>query len=314
MSPSLTRGAARRGPSGPRDRGSHRRDHVEQVARAAEEHEILPARGARLGHVRVPGHHRDRRRGLDAVALAADAPTNGHRAQPGGRVLGPVRVLRDVPDPLHVRLVNDRGPGVGGAHADHVVRERGRRPARPGMRDGGIPAIGRGQPEDQIGQRHVGDHLPVADQRVQPVEVLGQQPGVLLREFREGRHPASLRVRLYARRPADDAAHGGRRAPSRPVPTGRRQLSTGFSTAAARSAASPRIACTQRFMTGRTPHRREEGDPMPHHQREHPRWRRPEDEERFVRQLLRLFQAVHEVDAGCARCSSSPAGSRRTRC
>ncbi|GAA3946723.1 Rv3235 family protein [Pseudoclavibacter caeni] len=37
---------------------------------------------------------------------------------------------------------------------------------------------------------------------------------------------------------------------------------------------------------------------MPHHQREHPRWRRPEDEERFVRQLLRLFQAVHEVDAG----------------
>ena len=36
---------------------------------------------------------------------------------------------------------------------------------------------------------------------------------------------------------------------------------------------------------------------MPHHQREHPRWRRPEDEERFVRQLLRLFQAVHEVDA-----------------
>ena len=78
--------------------------------------------------------------------------------------------------------------------ADHVVGERRGPRRRPHLRDG-HPAASRravwrpdGHPQDQVGERQVGEELPVGHQRVQPLQVGAAEAGVAPGEVGKRRH------------------------------------------------------------------------------------------------------------------------------
>ena len=107
---------------------------------------------------------------------------------------------------------SDGGPR-GDARPDHVVEEDGR------------PVVGRTcatatprvavvrHPQHEVGEREVGEQLPVADQQVQPLDVVVGQVGAPAHEIAQGCHAASLMSAQLPDEGARRAADGGSRAP-----------------------------------------------------------------------------------------------------
>ena len=59
----------------------------------------------------------------------------------------------------------------------------------------GLPVVtDRAHPEHEVGEGEVGDELPVADEQVQPVDVVVGQIGPPAQELAEGGHDPSLCV------------------------------------------------------------------------------------------------------------------------
>ena len=146
--------------------------HPGQVVRALQVGELEPARSAGRVQVGAP---------LDD----GDHPVRpGHR-NPLGAHRDPVRPVRVAlpPDPPlvpgHVEHPLVLRPGEG---ADHVVRERGGPGGGAHLGDGQPAGAVLGRcPQDQVGERQVGEELPVRHQRVQVLDVglteAGMAPG-----------------------------------------------------------------------------------------------------------------------------------------
>ena len=64
---------------------------------------------------------------------------------------------------------------------------------RPHVGDG-LPAVARAiaHPEHEVGERQVGDELPVTDEQVQPLDVVVGQVGPPTQELAQGCHDPSL--------------------------------------------------------------------------------------------------------------------------
>ena len=65
--------------------------------------------------------------------------------------------------------------GGGQVQADDVVHVNGRGGRWAAVGGGDEASVVRGQPQDQVGGRQVGEHLPVREEEVQPIDVLLRQ-------------------------------------------------------------------------------------------------------------------------------------------
>jgi hypothetical protein len=155
-------------------------DHLAKVGGAAEVGDLQGARHPRRGEVGVAREDRD-----DRPAVA-----DGHRLTADRYVKVPQRVLLAA-DPA----LDDRAPKlrVGGAvdpPAHAVLGMRGRRRRRPGLRDAEeLPGrLGEGDPQEEVGEGHVGDELPLGHHAVQVLDRVAGQPAVLGQQLGEGRH------------------------------------------------------------------------------------------------------------------------------
>ena len=67
--------------------------------------------------------------------------------------------------------------GGGQVQTDDVVDVDGGGGCGAAVGGGDEPAVVCGQPQDQVGGREVGEHLPVGSEQVQPIGVLFRQRG-----------------------------------------------------------------------------------------------------------------------------------------
>src|SRR5699024_5300488 len=139
------------------------------------------AAGAEVG---LPG---DQRQGLAGANDWDDLFADGVGAVPPG-------LLRPADAFALPRLVQRVPQALRNGGADHVVVVHSRPGGRPRVRDGHVVSVVGRQPEHQVGERQVGDHLPVADQQVQPLGILRAQSAVLLDQFTHRGHGLSLRT------------------------------------------------------------------------------------------------------------------------
>src|SRR4030081_2978929 len=82
----------------------------------------------------------------------------------------------------------------GEPRADDVFRVRRRCRRRPHVRDtdkvtaAGVQPFGHRDPEHEVGERQVGEQLPLGDYRLQVIGGLAGQSGVLCQQVGKGRH------------------------------------------------------------------------------------------------------------------------------
>ena len=142
-------------------------DHPRQVVGARQVGQLEPARRARAVQVGRPLDDRDH----PAVPRHRDG-LRPHRD--AGR---PVGVALPVDAPLDARRVEHRPLSRRDLGAHHVVGERGRPGRRPHLRHRHPArverALGRARrhPQDEVGERQVGEELPVRHEGVQPLQV-----------------------------------------------------------------------------------------------------------------------------------------------
>ena len=80
--------------------------------------------------------------------------------------------------------------------ADGVGQQHRRRGVGPHLRDAHQRAVVAAHPHQKVGEGQVGQQLPLADHRVQVVDGVAGQDGVLGEQVTEGGHRASLRWRV----------------------------------------------------------------------------------------------------------------------
>ncbi len=147
------------------------RDHVKQEVGGLEIDLLQPAADSR---------------DLMACQHGNDAPVIGVRAQRQRFHAGGHMGFRLA---MAHRLAHARGqievgsPAARDERPDDVLRDRCRRGGRAYERCGDpSPGIPGRQPQDQVGECKVGHQAPRADERLEPVDLLGRQVGALLRE------------------------------------------------------------------------------------------------------------------------------------
>jgi hypothetical protein len=106
----------------------------------------------------------------------------------------PVGVALPVNAPLNARRVEHRPLSWCDLRANHVVGKRGRPRRRPHLRHRHPARVARAlrcprrHPQDQVGEREVGEELPVRHEGVQPLQLWPGQAGEVSCEVGERRH------------------------------------------------------------------------------------------------------------------------------
>ena len=159
-------------------------DHHGEVVGGAQVGELQPARRPSGREVGVPaddGQH---------PAL----PQHRDRLLAHRHVARPVGVALPADPLLVVRRVQLRPPAARSLRADEVVMVRRGPGRRPDVcRSNEATAVAHRQPQHEVGEREVGEQLPVGQQPVQPLDVLAGQRGAW-REVGERGHGLEPRV------------------------------------------------------------------------------------------------------------------------
>src|SRR5690606_1982969 len=100
----------------------------------------------------------------------------------------PARLARALRPHLGERALELGALTLGRERPDDVVVVHGRTGRRATLRDGDEVAVRRGEPQHEVGEREVGDHLPVPHEQVQPLVVRRAEVGVAGDEITHGRH------------------------------------------------------------------------------------------------------------------------------
>jgi hypothetical protein len=158
-------------------------DHPGQIGRALQVRDLQTGRRPHTEQVGVPRDHRDH-----PVA----APYRD-RLDPDRYVVAPLGIALAADPAAVVRLVEQVPAAARDEAADDVVQVRRGAGRRPHLRTGPEPQpFGVRQPEHQVREREVGQHLPVGDQQLQAIQVGLVERRVVARHIGQGRHTLML--------------------------------------------------------------------------------------------------------------------------
>ena len=154
-------------------------DHPRQIRRALQVGQLQPAGRADAEQVGVARDHGD-----DLVPAPDRDGLDPHRY-----VVAPLGVALPADPPPVVRLVQQRPPVPRDEAADDVVQVR-RGAGRRAHLGAGPEAetLGVGQPQHQIREGQIGEHLPVGHDQLQPVQVRLAQRRVMAHHICQRRH------------------------------------------------------------------------------------------------------------------------------